>query len=89
LFLLSLALGSVSIPFDQVLLILRGGTPEKASWLNIVLKFRLPKAITASLAGAALGVSGLMMQTFFKNPSQIRSCWALALGRVWGWRWWF
>ncbi len=68
LFLLSLALGSVSIPFDQVLLILRGGTPEKASWLNIVLKFRLPKAITASLAGAALGVSGLMMQTFFKNP---------------------
>lgn len=68
LFVLTLALGSVSIPLDQVFLILIGGTPEKTSWLNIVLKFRLPKAITASLAGAGLGVSGLMMQTFFKNP---------------------
>ncbi|NDJ62958.1 MAG: iron ABC transporter permease [Chloroflexi bacterium] len=67
-FLLSLAAGSVSIPFDQVLTVLAGGEAERTAWTNIVLKFRLPKATTAALAGAALGVSGLMMQTFFRNP---------------------
>lgn len=67
-FLLSLALGSVSIPFDQIITVLLGGEAERMSWTNIVLKFRLPKAVTAMLAGAALGVSGLMMQTFFRNP---------------------
>ena len=67
-FLLVLAIGSASIPFDQIITVLLGGDAEKTSWTNIVLKFRLPKAITAALAGAALGVSGLMMQTFFRNP---------------------
>ncbi|MFZ4816553.1 MAG: iron chelate uptake ABC transporter family permease subunit [Phototrophicaceae bacterium] len=67
-FLLSLALGSVNIPLDQIMTVLMGGDAEKSAWTNIVLKFRLPKAITAALAGAALGVSGLMMQTFFRNP---------------------
>lgn len=67
-FLLSLALGSVRIPFDQVIIVLLGGEVERASWANIVLKVRLPKATTAALAGAALGVSGLLMQTFFRNP---------------------
>lgn len=68
IFLLSLGVGSVSIPLDQIITILLGGEAERASWENIVLKFRLPKAMTAALAGAALGVSGLMMQTFFRNP---------------------
>jgi len=67
-FLLSLAVGSVSIPLDQIITVLLGGEAEKTSWTNIVLKFRLPAAMTAALAGAALGVSGLMMQTFFRNP---------------------
>jgi iron complex transport system permease protein len=67
-FLLDLALGSVQIPLQQVIAILLGGEPEKASWTNIIVKFRLPKAISATLAGAALGVSGLQMQTLFKNP---------------------
>ncbi len=67
-FLLDLALGAVNIPINQVVTILLGGEPEKATWSNIILKFRLPKAITATLAGSALGVSGLIMQTLFKNP---------------------
>lgn len=68
LFLLSLSLGSVGIPLEQIVTILLGGDAEKASWATIVLKFRLPKAITAALAGAALAVSGLQMQTLFRNP---------------------
>lgn len=67
-FLLSLAVGSVQIPLEQVITILLGGDADKSTWANIVLKFRLPKALTAVLAGGALGVSGLMMQTFFHNP---------------------
>jgi iron complex transport system permease protein len=67
-FLLDLGLGAIHIPIDQVVTILLGGQPEKATWASIVFKFRLPKAITATLAGAALGVSGLQMQTLFRNP---------------------
>lgn len=67
-FLLDLALGSVDIPINEVVKILLGQEIEKATWANIILKFRLPKALTATLAGAALGVSGLQMQTLFKNP---------------------
>ncbi len=66
--LLSLAVGSVSIPVEQIITVLLGGEAERASWSNIILKVRLPKALTAMLAGAALGVSGLIMQTFFRNP---------------------
>ena len=68
LILLSLALGSVSIPLDQVLQILLGGGAEQPAWADIVLKFRLPKTLTAATAGMALGISGLLMQTYFRNP---------------------
>ena len=67
-FLLDLAFGSVQIPPEQVIAILLRQEAQKASWTNIILKFRLPKALAASLAGAALGVSGLQMQTLFRNP---------------------
>lgn len=67
-FLLALAVGSVSIPLDQIITVLLGGEADREAWANIILKFRLPKALTAVLAGAALSVSGLMMQTFFHNP---------------------
>jgi iron complex transport system permease protein len=67
-FVLSLAFGSVRIPLDQVLTIILGGEPAKSTWATIIYSFRLPKALTASLAGAALGVSGLQMQTLFRNP---------------------
>ena len=64
----SLALGSASIPLEQIIATLLGGEAESAAWTNIVLKFRLPKTLTAMLAGMALGVSGLLMQTYFRNP---------------------
>lgn len=67
-FVLSLTLGSVRIPLAEIATILVGGEPSKATWATIILKFRLPKAMTAVLAGAALAISGLQMQTLFRNP---------------------
>lgn len=67
-FLLSLTAGSVAIPLDAVVTILVGGQAERDTWATIIWNFRMPKAITAVLAGAALGVSGLQMQTLFRNP---------------------
>ena len=58
-FFLELILGSVSIPVGQVFRVLLGLEPGKASWKTIILFFRLPRAITAILAGAGLAVSGL------------------------------
>lgn len=67
-FLLNIAFGSVMIPVNEVLNVLSGGSASKPSWEYIILAFRLPKALTAILAGAALAVSGLQMQTLFRNP---------------------
>ena len=64
----SLALGSVSIPLDNIVSALLTGQSDQSAWTNIILKFRLPKTLTALLAGMALGVSGLLMQTYFRNP---------------------
>lgn len=68
LFSLSLILGSVNIPFNEVVGILLGQEPSKPTWSTIILKFRLPRATTAVLAGASLAISGLQMQTLFRNP---------------------
>ena len=68
LFALNLLLGSVKIPTADVVSILLGNETSKASWQFIVLESRLPQAITATLCGAALAVSGLMLQTAFRNP---------------------
>ena len=68
LFLASLALGSVAIPLPEVVQILLGGTPSKPAWQDIVLQFRLPRAMTATMAGAALAASGLQLQALFRNP---------------------
>ena len=68
LFVANLAYGSIHIPIDAVTRILLGGEGERTSWTNIVLVTRLPQAITALFAGAALAVSGLMLQTMFQNP---------------------
>lgn len=67
-FVLSLAVGSVRIPLRDIVAVLLGGEAAKPAWETIVLQFRLPKAVTAMLAGAALSVSGLQMQTLFRNP---------------------
>lgn len=61
-------MGSVSIPLKEVVTILSGGTANKPTWEYIIINYRLPKAITAVLAGMALSVSGLFMQTLFRNP---------------------
>ncbi len=63
-----LFIGSVDIPFSQVAASLTGGDVERATWRIIVLETRLPAAMTALLAGAALGVAGLLLQTTFDNP---------------------
>lgn len=69
LFALNLFYGSVSIPPRSVLAILAGHTDgTKASWQYIVIESRLPQALTATLCGASLAVSGLMLQTAFRNP---------------------
>ncbi|MCQ2197325.1 MAG: iron ABC transporter permease [Bacteroidaceae bacterium] len=68
LFVCNLVFGSVSIPFDQALRVLTGGEADKASWNFIILQSRLPQAITALMCGASLAVSGLVLQTFFRNP---------------------
>lgn len=63
-----LFLGSVRIPFSNVMDILFTSSSDKISWNIIVLESRLPRAFTAILCGAALSVSGLQMQTLFRNP---------------------
>ena len=68
LFVLSLFLGSVSIPSQAVFQILQGNEVEKQAWTYIILESRLPQAITALFTGGAIAVSGLLLQTAFRNP---------------------
>ena len=69
LFLLNLFLGSVDIPFRSIWNILLGmDEGESVIWQNIIWKSRVPQALTAMVAGAGLAVSGLQMQTVFRNP---------------------
>ena len=67
-FLLNLLLGSVAIPVDSIWNILTEQGHEPVAWQNIVSKSRLPQALTALAAGAGLAISGLQMQTVFRNP---------------------
>jgi len=67
-FLLNVSSGSVNIPFKTVFLSLLGNDDVKQSWIYIVQNYRLPKALTAILVGSGLSVSGLLMQTLFRNP---------------------
>lgn len=67
-FILNLLLGSVHIPFDDIIGILLGRNDSNVIWTNIILKSRLPQSLTAMMAGAGLAVSGLLMQTVFRNP---------------------
>jgi len=67
-FLLNLLLGSVDIPFRSVWNILWGTGDESVIRQNIIWKSRVPQAVIALVAGAGLSVSGLQMQTVFRNP---------------------
>jgi iron complex transport system permease protein len=68
LFALNLAIGTIEIPLKSVWLILVGDDTQQEIWRNIVMRSRLPQALTATVAGAGLAVSGMQMQTVFRNP---------------------
>ncbi len=68
LFVANLFWGAVSVPASEVLGVLMGSAPDDSAWSLIVLESRLPQAATAFLAGAALSVAGLLLQTLFGNP---------------------
>ena len=68
LFFTNISLGSVSIPVKEIINSFLGNTMQKDSWEIILWNFRLPKAFTAVLVGMALSISGLLMQTLFRNP---------------------
>ncbi|MEA4983254.1 MAG: iron ABC transporter permease [Paludibacter sp.] len=67
LFITDLVWGSIDIPFKELISIISGNHSDPVN-TEILLNFRLPKAITAMLAGASLSVAGLLMQTLFRNP---------------------
>lgn len=66
--LLNISSGQVNIPMKEVFQSLFGGNASKDTWEYIIVNFRLPKAITAVLVGIGLSISGLLMQTLFRNP---------------------
>nr|WP_315244358.1 iron ABC transporter permease [uncultured Flavobacterium sp.] len=68
MFFASISLGSVNIPFKDVYASLTGDEASKSTWEYIIINYRLPKAITAILVGTGLSISGLLMQTLFRNP---------------------
>lgn len=70
LFVLNLAMGSVSIPLTDVWAVLTGNVTGEVSdtWRFIIIESRLPQALMALMGGAALSVSGLLLQTTFRNP---------------------
>ena len=66
-FVVNISLGSVHIPVKEVFSSIFG-TSDNESWQYIIQNYRLPKAFTAILVGSGLGISGLLMQTLFRNP---------------------
>lgn len=68
LFIFNISMGSIHIPFSKVISVLLGEEEVKETWRYIILNYRLPKAIVAVLVGVALSISGLLMQTLFRNP---------------------
>jgi iron complex transport system permease protein len=68
LFFTNISFGSITIPFKEIYNSLTGGQATKSTWEYIIINYRLPKAITAILVGMGLSISGLLMQTLFRNP---------------------
>ena len=68
IFVVNISLGSVSIPLKEVCSSLMGENTSKETWKYIIINYRLPKSITAVIIGMGLSISGLAMQTLFKNP---------------------
>ncbi|MEA1786909.1 iron ABC transporter permease [Arenibacter sp. GZD96] len=65
---INISLGSVSIPFRTTFLILIGAELDQSDWQYIIWNYRIPKALTAMIVGSGLAISGLLMQTLFRNP---------------------
>ncbi len=68
MFFINISLGSITIPFKEVYHSLIGEHASKSTWEYIIMDYRLPKAITVILVGIGLSISGLLMQTLFRNP---------------------
>lgn len=64
----NVSLGSVKIPFNDIFQTFLNGEVSNESWRYIILEYRLPKVFTSILTGSGLAVSGLLMQTLFRNP---------------------
>ncbi len=62
-----LFIGTVDVPAREVVAVLSGGRAERDAWNFIILESRLPLIVTSALAGSALAVSGLLLQTLFGN----------------------
>ncbi len=67
-FILNISLGSVLIPAKETLNALIGKSTQTESWYYIIWNYRIPKGLTAILVGGGLALSGLLMQTLFRNP---------------------
>jgi iron complex transport system permease protein len=67
-FILNISFGQVAIPIKEVAKSIFGFGEVKDTWEYIIINFRLPKAITAAFVGIGLSISGLLMQTLFRNP---------------------
>lgn len=65
---MNLSLGSVAIPIKGIIATFTGGEIDKETWRITILSIRLPKALAAILVGCGLSLSGLLMQTLFRNP---------------------
>jgi iron complex transport system permease protein len=66
--LLNISFGQVAIPIKEIFKSILGTTASKETWEYIIINYRLPKAIVAILVGVGLSISGLLMQTLFRNP---------------------
>ena len=66
-FFINISLGSVNIPLKSIIGSLFGNI-DNTTWDVIITNYRLPKAVTSILVGSGLGISGLLMQTLFRNP---------------------
>ena len=65
---INLSSGSVYIPLEYIIKTIFSNTTIEETWHYILFDYRLPKALTAILVGGGLSVSGLLMQTLFRNP---------------------
>lgn len=68
LFFVDMTTGHVKIPINEILRFLSFGETENEGFRILIKEFRFPRVVTAVLAGGALSVSGLLMQTIFRNP---------------------